>query len=70
MRDLVNPIIKSGPKTDDLVHLAECITLRDLLAAAALIGQEANPNVDLNYDHTAEAAYKTADAMLVERAKR
>jgi len=47
----------------------EDITLRDLFAAAVLVGLLANPNVECSYEASAEDAYKSAAAMLKERAK-
>ena len=43
------------------------MTLRDLFAAAAMAGDEANPNTERSYEASADIAYEMADAMLAER---
>ncbi len=50
-------------------YVSADVTLRDLFAAAALVGQEAHSAEDRNYEESAEVAYKTADAMLIARIK-
>jgi len=46
------------------------MTLWDYYAAAALTGQESNPNNDWDYNESAQIAAKMADAMIAERKKR
>lgn len=64
-----NPIIvRAGENPPD--QSSDVVTLRDLFAAAALVGFEANGRFGLGCKDTASQAYRIADAMLEERAKR
>ena len=62
----------SGLPNDNFIHPQEGMTLRDYFAAAALAGSvgyvnEFTPTYDASLVHTAEAAYRIADAMLEAR---
>lgn len=67
-----NPIIVNSNPGHDCAStvVAEDFTLRDLFAAAALMGQEANPSTDFSFEESAQIAYTSANAMLAERAKK
>jgi hypothetical protein len=64
------PLVWTSANMGGGIHDIRCeVTLRDLFAAFALAGLEADPNVDMCANAIAEAAYADARAMLAEREK-
>ena len=62
----------SGLPNDNFIHPQEGMTLRDYFAAAAMTGSvgyvnEFAPEYVASLQHTAQAAYRIADAMLEAR---